>query len=273
VSDVSPVARAVSMVFAFDAAHPCLSLTELARRTSLPLSTTHRLAGQLVALSVLDRDRDGRFTVGRRLWDIGLLSPIHRELREAALPFLRDVFMVTQANVHLAIRDGRFTLFVERLTTQQNSSLVSRAGSRLPLYATGVGKAMLAFAPEEVVEDALVGARPLTKHTVVDRLRLRAELAEVRRCGFARTREETLPGAAAIGVPILDASEMAVAAIGIATSGGSRDLSALAPVLQVAARGIARRLDPLAAVAPTTAADPTARLPVPCQESAAGARA
>ena len=91
----SVTSRALALLGAFDDAHPRLSLTDLARRAGLPLSTTHRLVAELVAWDGLARRTDGRYEIGRRIWDLGLLAPVHRELREVALPFLQDVAAAT----------------------------------------------------------------------------------------------------------------------------------------------------------------------------------
>jgi DNA-binding IclR family transcriptional regulator len=192
----------------------------------------------------LARRPDGRYEIGRRVWDLGLLAPVHRELREVALPFLQDVFAATRENVHLAVRDGTSALYVERLSGSKAVPVVSRAGSRLPLHATGVGKALLAHAPPDVQERALRALTPVTPYTVVDPVRMRAQLAEVRRRGYARTAEEMSLGTSSLAVPVLDHAGEAVAALGVVVAGGRRDLTRLAPALQVAARSIARNVRP-----------------------------
>ncbi|MBC8093140.1 MAG: helix-turn-helix domain-containing protein, partial [Pseudonocardia sp.] len=68
-------ARVLGVLDAFDAAHPTLTLTELARRADLPLSTAHRLVGELLAWGALERSADGRHRIGLRLWEVGSLAP------------------------------------------------------------------------------------------------------------------------------------------------------------------------------------------------------
>lgn len=236
--------RALAVLAAFDDAHPRLSLTDIARRSGLALSTAHRLVGELEQWRGLARRADGRYEIGRRIWDLGLLAPVHRELREVALPLMQDVFAATRENVHLAVREGTSALYVERIGGSQAVPVVSRAGSRLPLHATGVGKALLAHAPREVQDRVLADLAPVTPHTVTDPARLRAQLAEVRRRGFARTGEEMSVGTSSLAVPVLDRLGEAFAALGLVVAGGRRDLTRLAPALQVAARAIARQVQP-----------------------------
>lgn len=238
--------RGLAVLAAFDLENPVLTLTEISARTGFALSTTSRLAAQLQEWGALSRSDAKEYTIGPRVWDLGLLSHINRHLRAAAVPLLRDVFATTKRNVHLAVREGSSALFVERLSEPRTALLISRPGSRLPLYASGVGKALLAHAPDEVVDAALRDAVALTDRTIIDHDSLVEELADSRDRGYSRTMEEFSIGARSIGAPILDAYGAAVAAIGVVAESDEHDLDRLAPVLQVAARAIARRLDPRA---------------------------
>jgi DNA-binding IclR family transcriptional regulator len=232
--------RALAVLDAFDAEHPALPLSELARRAGLPLSTAHRLVADLTAWGALERSSDGSYVVGRRLWDLGLLAPVSRQLRETALPFLQDLSAATGENAHLAVREGTSALYVERIAGRSAVRIVSRSGSRLPLHATGVGKVLLAHAEPEVVDDVLSRLRRITPFTVVDPQVLRRQLLDVRRRGWALTGEEMSLGTASVAVPVTDGSGALVAALGVVAASSRRDLPRLVPALQVAARGVAR---------------------------------
>jgi DNA-binding IclR family transcriptional regulator len=241
----SVTSRALAVLDAFDAGAPRLTLSEIAQRSGTPLTTAHRLLGELVDWGALVRRSDGRYEIGRKLWDLGLLAPVQLELRQVAAPFLMDVHTAIRDTVHLAVRDGVSALYVERISGRESVPVVSQVGSRLPLHATGVGKVLLASAPAEVVEQALRFPARLTRDTVVDPGRLRRELAEVRRRRYARTSEEMSPGAASLAVPVQverRSGPVVVAALGIVVPPHRRDLPRLVPVLEVAARGIGREL-------------------------------
>ena len=245
----SVVSRALSLLYAFDERHRRLTLTELARRADLPVPTAYRLAKDLVAGGALVRRPSGEYSVGRRLWDIGLLAPVQTGLRQVASPFLNDIHATTRATVHLAVRDRTQVLYLERLSGRASVSVVSRVGSRLPMHATGVGKVLLAHAPSDVQEQALSNLARLTPYTVTQPARLREQLEQVRRDGYATTVEEMTLGACSIAVPVRSAPTGAeeagpvVAAIGIVVPSLRRDRSRLLAALQVAARGISRSLD------------------------------
>ncbi len=147
--------RVVAILHAFDRRHRELRLTEIARRADLSLPTTHRLTRELCAGGLLARRDDGVFVIGRQLWDLGLLAPAQTGLRETASPFLHDIFAATFATVHVAVRDGKTALYLDRLSGHASVPVVSKIGARLPLHATGVGKILLAYAPEDLQAAAL----------------------------------------------------------------------------------------------------------------------
>ena len=236
------VSRALAVLMTFDPEHARLSLTDLSRRSGLALTTTHRLVAALEEGQALVRRPDGRYEIGRRLWSLGLLAPVNQDLREIALPYLQDLHTATGETVHLAVRDGTTALYVERIIGTGSASVVSRAGTALPLHATGVGKVLLAYAPPDVVTAALRDPVRVTAYTITERGRLERELAEVRRRGFARTDEEMTLGASSVAVPVVGAGHQTVAAVGVVVRSSRRDLARFLPGLQVAALAIGRGL-------------------------------
>ncbi|MBY8871374.1 IclR family transcriptional regulator [Micromonospora sp. PLK6-60] len=243
VPGTSVTARVLAILGAFDVAHPTLTLTDIARRAGLPLTTAHRLVGELVAGRALARGPDGGYAIGVRLWETALLSPLHTRLREVALPFLQDLHAVVRENVHLAVRDGDEALYVEKVSGHRSVPIISRVGGRLPLHATGVGKALLAFQPPAVIAAHL--RRPLarcTPYTLTEPGRLHRELAGVRRRGWARTHEEMTLGSCSVAVPVLDPDGTALASIGIVVHSLGARLPRLVPALREAAGQVAARL-------------------------------
>ena len=234
--------RALSILSAFDDRHPRLTLTEVADRADLPLSTAHRLVAELVAWGALERRPDLRLTIGRRLWELGTLAPVHLGLRELALPPMQDLYAVTHENIHLAIRSGRRALYVERIYGAASVALVSRPCAQLPLHATGVGKVLLAHAPDDVVQQVLAALEPVTRYTIIEPGRLMRELAGVRRHGYASTVEEMTLGTCSVAVPVHDDTGEVIASIGLVTRTVRRDLTKHVPALRVASAAVTRGL-------------------------------
>jgi DNA-binding IclR family transcriptional regulator len=243
----SVASRMLAVLDAFDITHPRLSLSEISRRSGLPLATTHRLVSELVAWRGLHRCQDGQYEIGIRLWEVGLLGPLHIRLREIALPFLQTLYEATRENIHLAVRDGDDALYVEKLSGHRSVPIISRIGGRLPLHATGVGKALLAHEHPDFRRDYL--ARPLarpTRYTIAEPGRLCADLQQTVRRGYAVTREEMTLGTCSVAVPVLDYAGRPVAAVGAVVHTVRVEPAKLAPPILLAAEGIAARLDSLA---------------------------
>lgn len=239
----SLVARTIDILGAFEQGHERLTLAELSARAGLTPPTSLRIARQLVAQGALTRDADGRYAVGSRMWDIGILAPVRTDLREVAAPFLQDLHAATRATVHLAIRDGDEVLYLDRLSGSASVPVVSRVGSRLPMHATGVGKVLLAHAPSDVVDRVLADLRPVTPYTITAPGILARQLADVRGRGFATTREEMSLGACSIAVPIAIGADV-VASVGVVVADFRRERARLVTALTVTANGVGRSLEP-----------------------------
>src|SRR5271156_4419395 len=89
---VTVTSRVLSIMGSFDAGHRSLTLTEIAERAELTLPTAHRLVGELATWGALTRASHGRYVIGRRLWDLGLLASVQTDLRDVASPFLQDLY-------------------------------------------------------------------------------------------------------------------------------------------------------------------------------------
>jgi DNA-binding IclR family transcriptional regulator len=238
----SLVDRTLDVLGAFDDRHRRLRLAELADRSGLTPPTTLRIVRRLVTGGLLERQEDATYVVGRRLWDLGLLAPVQTGLREVAAPFLQDLQAVTRATVHLAERDGDQVLYLDRLSGVASVPVVSRAGSRLPMHATGVGKVLLAHAPASVQARVLADLTRVTPYTVTSPRLMSRQLQRARRDGYATTQEEMTLGACSVAVPIHAVDGDVIAALGLVVASLRRERPRLVAALTVAAAGISREL-------------------------------
>ena len=239
---VSVTTRALRVLEAFTPRHRLLGLSDLARRAGLPVSTTHRLVADLTAWGALERGADGRYRVGLRLWEVATLAPRGLGLREAALPFLEDLYEATHQNVHLAVRDGTEAVYLERLSGRAAVAVVSRVGGRLPLHATGVGLVLLAYAPAPVQEAVLAGPlERFTSRTVTSPPALRRLLAQVRRSGVAVSDGLLDLAALSVAAPVLDPAGPVAAALSVVVP-STHDAAVYEPAVRAAARGVSRVL-------------------------------
>jgi DNA-binding IclR family transcriptional regulator len=237
------VDRLLAVLDAFDLQHPALSLTEISRRADLPLTTAHRLVGELAAWGALERGPSGDYHIGLRLWEIAALAPRGLALREAALPFLQDLYEATHENVQLAVRDGLEVVYIERISGHSAVDVRTHVGAHWPLPATGVGLVLLAYASTEVQEQICGGPlTAFTRFTVTDPKQLRRMLAEVRRTGCAVSDRQITDDAVSVAAPVRGADGSVAAAVSVVVHADHAHPRTLLPVVQVAARGISRTL-------------------------------
>lgn len=235
-------AKSLAVLGVFSRRTPHLTLTEIAAGADLPLSTAHRLIGELVAWGGLVRRVDQHYEVGPRLWRLGLLASMSRDLREAALPLMQDLAAATGQNVHLAVLSGIRALYVERIAGSRSVPIVSRNGAELPLHATGVGKVLLAYADRATAAKALRELVRVTPFTIVEPARMARQIAEIRKRGWAQTAEEMTIGTCSVAVPVRNGGGDVVAALGVVATTSRKALPTLVPALELAARGITRSI-------------------------------
>jgi DNA-binding IclR family transcriptional regulator len=238
----SMIARAASVLRAFDQQNDSLTVSELAATTGLPLGTTHRIVSDLVEQRLLNREGT-HYSIGTGLWELGELSAVSLRFREIALPFLLALYEVTGENVHLAILDGFDTLYVARLVGPRSVPTISRMGGRLPLHTTGVGKALLAFQSEEFLAEFF--ARPLatpTRHSLTNEAAVRAEMKTTKARGYSATHQEMTLGTAALAVPIFVDDEAPFASVSLVTHLARVDERRNVPLLKSSAAEIGAAL-------------------------------
>lgn len=238
----SVTSRALSLLDAYAPGRRRLSLTQLAAHAQLPLSTAHRLVGELVAWGGLERQTDGTYGIGIRLWEIGALAARGADLREVAVPYLQDLYEATRENVQLAVLDGTDAVYLERISGPGSVHVVTRVGSRLPLHATAVGQVLLAYAPDDVRDRVLTGRlRQWTQRTLTDPAALRRALAEVRRSGVAVCRGQIELVSQSVAAPVRDADARVVAAVSVVIP-VERRVQPYEMAVRLAAQGITRSL-------------------------------
>src|SRR5690625_2409422 len=173
-------ARSLALLGAFDADRTRLSLSEMARRANLPVSTAHRLVSELVVWGALERLRN-EYVIGQRLWKLGLLAPIRQNIAEIAAPYMHDVLFVTHNVVNLFVLEGNRVLLLERISGTRVGAPFRKVGDPLPLHASAAGKVMLAFSSENLLPQATDDMARLTPHTISTPDQLRAEVASVKK--------------------------------------------------------------------------------------------
>lgn len=242
-SGESVIHRVVRILGAFADDAPALYLRELSRKVDLPVSTVHRLVGELEIEGLLVRDPSGRLRHGHRLWELASRGSRAASLRESALPVMEDLAAHTGHNISLGVLEGTDVLYIERLALNESVVNITRIAGRLPVHGCSGGLVFMAFAPEADQERFLSRRlEKLTDATVTDSQELRKVLAIIRQTGYCSMAGIIVDESSGISVPIFADGDQPLACLTAIVTRGQENVPALVPQMQMAARAISRRL-------------------------------
>lgn len=234
----SVLGKILQILDSFSVEDHAVTLAELTARTGLPKSTAHRLCQDLVAARLLDRVADG-YRLGGRLFELGMRASVERRLVDVATPFMEDLYELTHETVHLGVREAREVVYVAKIGGHSQVASPSRVGGRLPLHCTAIGKALLAHAPPDVVEQYLGGRlERRTPRTVVGAGLIRQQLQRVRETGMAFEHEESAVGLVCVASPVFGVDGDAVTALSVTGPVTRFDPRRAAAAVRSAASGI-----------------------------------
>jgi DNA-binding IclR family transcriptional regulator len=193
-----------------------LSFSQVADNLALPKSSLYSLLRTLTDRHWLEVDEETRrYWIGVRAWEAG--QGYHRaaDLERLARPYLEEARTELDETVQLAILEGTEVLYVGKVETDRPFKLVSHVGMRLPAYATGLGKVLLAYLPPDELHRKMAGVtlEPFTERTVKDLPELEKRLAAIRRRGFGLDDGEHVRGVCCVAVPVRDKNNNVVAAM------------------------------------------------------------
>jgi IclR family pca regulon transcriptional regulator len=238
---VQSLERGLSVIRAFDEDHREMALSEVARATGLTRAAARRFLLTLVKLGYVHSD-NGRFSLRPRVLELGFAYLSSLTLPEVAQPHLEALVAKVNESSSISVLDDTEIVYVVRVPTRRIMSITLAVGTRLPAYATSMGRVLLAALPEDELEERLarIEIQPLTKRTVADPDALRTLLAGVRRQGYALTDQELEDGLRSVAVPIHDASGTTVAALNVSVHASRATIPALRsdflpPALEAAA--------------------------------------
>lgn len=245
---IQSVDRSIRILKALAAGTGRLGVSELSARLGLAKGTVHGLLRTLQAHGLVEQHADtDKYQLGPELLNLSNRYLDLNELRSRSLAWSDLLAARTQEAVRVGVLHGGRVLVVHHVFRPDATLQILEVGAVLPLHATAVGKALLAYFDPETIDDVLDEPLPkLTGHTITAPAALRRELEAVRARGFARERQEAVLGEGGLAAPIFDRRGEPVGAVGVAgprerVLRGGRE-PALAPAVIEAARGISRDL-------------------------------
>lgn len=215
---IRAVEHCLKLIDALSANEQARGVTELSGELRLAKSTVYRLLQTLAGRDYVVQDpATGRYRLGLKLLELGALVSDHLTIRTVAQPHLQRLMEATKETVHLGLLEGRQVVYADKIESPQTIRMYSRVGRQSPLHCTALGKALLAYQPEQMLRGFLrAGLRRYTSRTIAAPGRLRTELKRVREEGCALDNEEFEEGLRCVAAPIRDHAEAVIASLGIA---------------------------------------------------------
>lgn len=238
----SVISKALSIMSTFEALPSPVTVQDLAEHSHVPLSTTHRIVGELVEWGALERDKNGGLHLGGRL--TALATSRNTSMRQLVLPHLEELSALTGHTVSLGLREGDKVRISERCYGQIETPRLTRVGSRVDLHLTAMGKTLLAHAPQWVQQAYLTREFEASIYAdSVDHSALRAELQQIHSAGFVHTQHRIPEEVEVLAAPIYYQQEIACAVDLMRPKALEPALIDFLPALQVTVNLIEAELD------------------------------
>ena len=212
------VARALQVldVVAVRSREP-VRLVDIVAETGLPKTTCHRILSTLTTNGLLRVDDQGRFGPGALLLAMGMNFLSQTDIRALARPWMERLSLETEETCHLGVLQFPWVVYLEKVESPLAIRMHSEVGAINPMYCTGLGKAILAFSPDDAIDKVCqMELEPRTPRTITSPEAIRAEMARIRERGFAIDDVENEDGIRCVGAPILGHDGNAVAALSVA---------------------------------------------------------
>lgn len=185
-----------------------MGLLELSKALNLNKSTVHRILNSLICMDYARQDAESlKYSLTFKFCGISSQILAQNNMIDLARPHLKELSNQTAETVHFVQLDGRHAVYIDKVESFRSSvRLVSRIGKSVPLYCSGVGKALLADMSDDKIKDIWEKShiKRLTEHTITDFEEFRKTITQIRQNGYALDNEENELGVRCIAVSIKD---------------------------------------------------------------------
>lgn len=226
---VQSVGRALELLTQIASSPSGISLSRLSETTGMNMSTAHRLLGTLIAYGyVYQNAMTKEYCLGTQSFRLGQSAATNMDVRVHAMDSMRELSEQTNEVCNLALLRDEMAVYIAQVQAEDRAvQMFTRLGVAVPLYCTGVGKALLAHMPPSAVEHYLATTpmQARTVSTIVNPLRMRMELERIRVDGYALDNEENEEGVRCVAAPIFQADGTISAAVSVSAPSGRFPLS------------------------------------------------
>ncbi len=237
---ISSMRNALRLLNLFTMDEPEYSLSEIAEKLQVGISTAHRLTNTLMVEGFLTKDSlTKKFRLGASILGMGNTIITQNQLCRISIPVLESLAVNTGETAHIAILKEYQAIYLIRMDSKHTVHLLSHAGKQNPIHCTSSGQAILAFQDEPFVDQVIArGLQRHTENTITTPVKFKQLLNSIRRKGYSISEEELHQGVSSIAVPVKNINGQVIASISIAgpTSRINQDtLSNLVKVVKQAA--------------------------------------
>jgi len=197
---------------------PHLDADGISRAIHIPKSSVYRYLNTFIQESILEYDpATKQYALGLKILELGATAYHELELRKVAIPFMKELAKKTRETVYLATLDRERAICIERIESDLPIRLSINRGESFPLHASATARVLMAHLSNEE-QDRIVkkGLKKFTDYTITDPLKLRKNLNEIRKRGYAFSDQELDIGAKAVSAPIFNFFGRAVAGLSVA---------------------------------------------------------
>ena len=184
-----------------------LGITEISKLIDLHKSTVYRLLGTLIYKGYVIQDMfSNKYKLSLKLYELGSKRVSSMDILKSSKSYTEKLMKRVNEVVHLVIRDENDIVYIDKVEADNTIRMASTIGRRSPLYCTSVGKAILAYLPEEEVKQIWENSKieKLTEYTITDFNVFQKELGEIKEKGYAIDNEENEMGVRCIGAPVFN---------------------------------------------------------------------
>lgn len=239
----SVIERALTILGTFQGGGARQSLSDISRRTGLPIATCYRIVRRLTDWGALERDAESKYRIGLRLWEVASRAPRSVGLQRLARPYMQDLYETTGYSSHLAIREGNELVSIERFQSPRRSARRPLVGVRYPMHATAIGQVLLANAPHDVQRQVLSGElAAFTPRTFTERATLERALEEIRTNGFAISDRQVDEVHTGVAAPVRGPDNSVIAAVSLALTQEDAGSKNMVQLVRLTATSISRAL-------------------------------